>query len=88
MKNLNSLSIQAFQDCTINNFYAPNINSIIGINLEDSENDSEMATFSIGTKNFLRLSLYPLESRLSKCRTMLQAIDLKTTSNMFWMWDS
>ena len=48
MKSLNSINTSAFQNCTINEFEAPNINSIT----VDVDYYNKNVTFIIGKKNF------------------------------------
>ena len=50
MKSLSSISTSAFADCAINEFDAPNINSIT-VDIDDYI--KENFTFTIGKKNFL-----------------------------------
>ena len=47
MKSLNSINTSAFDNCSINEFDAPNLNSIT----VDKEKDVEI-TFIVGKKNF------------------------------------
>ena len=54
MKTLTSLSTSAFANCTINEFDAPNINSItvVVVDDDDDDDDDESITFTVGKKNF------------------------------------
>ncbi len=48
MKSLNSINTSAFKNCTINEFDAPNLNSIV----VDKDRVRKNATFTVGAKNF------------------------------------
>ena len=49
MKSLKSISTNAFANCTINEFDAPNLNSIT-VNFDDYNNKNLI--FTVRTKNF------------------------------------
>ena len=49
MKSLNSINISSFEDCTINEFDAPNLNTIT-VDFDDY-NDKNY-NFTVGKKNF------------------------------------
>ena len=49
MKSLNSLTTSAFDDCTINEFDAPNLNSIT---INENPCKFKNNTFIVGKKNF------------------------------------